>query len=372
MNGLQAEKIVHAALVEMLAKHKPKAKKASSADKGFDLAYRLGKASLVVQVKALAQLRIQDLIGRLAAGGLEVQRFAEAKGHIPLVAVAAPVVGSRAMFAADRFMEQHLPNVGWMVCDEQGRCRIRIAKLSIDEKRWTKQTSSPVSKAEPGQRLFADLNRWLLKILLLSGLKPSWWAGPKARIHTAAELQQLAGVSLDKVYKFIRQMQGNDFLRKSPSGLRLVRKDELIELWFAQQKLKQATRVPVRSLFGKKPKLELLASSSAGRDAGVLGGFGACKALGVLHAHVDETLVHLASDLGEFMERYQLEPCDERDSHLLLTKSKHPESVFRAASAIGKLQVVDVFQAALDVVAHPARGLEQAEHIKALVLESGE
>jgi len=102
----------------------------------------------------------------------------------------------------------------------------------------------------------------------------------------------------------------------------------------------------------------------------VLGGFSACKSLGVLHATVESIDVHVNGPLDGYLERFDLERCDERDAQLHLLQSRSPQSVVRASGAKGNIQVVDVFQAALDVVALPARGLEQAEHIVELVLES--
>jgi hypothetical protein len=161
-------------------------------------------------------------------------------------------------------------------------------------------------------------------------------------------------------------LEKNDFLRRSPRGLKLIRMRELIDLWFSEEKLRPARRIPVRSILGKKPDIRKM----AGPDSdGALGGFSACEALEVLHASVISMDVHIASPVDSILERFDLEECDEGAAHLNLIASRHRESVFRGSVEIGGIRVVDVFQAALDVVNHPARGLEQAEHIVELILE---
>lgn len=361
---------VYRTLREALPGLKVRRREAWSEPDSCGFAAELPGARLVVEIKALAQLRVQDLVGQLAVGAVQAEHRIGKRGALPLVVVVAPTVGGRALQAAERFMASYLPQIGWAVLDRRGRVQLRIPTLDIDRQR---RSAPPATGrgARPEGRLFSDLNRWLLKILLLSGLDRSLWAGPAGGIHGAADLQRAAAVSLDKVYKFLRLMERHDFLRRTPDGLRLVRKRELIELWFAQEKLRPARRLQARSLFGSRPVLTSLAASGAGREAGVLGGFGACKALGVLHAAVDSTDLHIAMPEEAFLKRFELERCDERDAQLHLLRTNNPQSVFRASVVKGKVQVVDAFQAALDVITHPARGREQAEHIVELVLKAG-
>ncbi len=330
---------------------------------------RLGGARLLVEIKILAQMRIQDLIGQLAAGAVQAGHKVGKRGPTPMVVVLAPTLGRKAMQAAERFMGHYLPQNGWAVLDRHGRARICIPSLNIDTD-LPRTPHAPETKSAPERRLFTDLNQWLMKILLLPGIDRRLWSGPKEQIGSAADLQRAASVSLDKVYKFLRLMERKDFLRKTPAGFKLVRRQELIELWFAQEKLRPANKLPARNLYGSKPDLRHLAAPNSDREAGVLGGFAACKALGVLHTSVEAIDIHIAMPENAYLERFELEHCDERDAQFHLCRTKNPESVFRASASKGKIQVVDVFQAALDVVGHSARGLEQAEHIVELILKA--
>jgi hypothetical protein len=330
---------------------------------------RLGRKKLLVEVKELTQLRVQALVGQLAAGAVQADHRAAAKGPLPVVGVVAPTAGAKSLAVAERFMGRYLPKTGWAVLSRSGRRRVCIPTLDVDaEQRGALPSPAPAPK--PNRRMFSDLNQWLLKLLLLPGLKKPLWTGPQGPYCTAADLQQTSRVSLDKVYKFLRLMEGADFLRHTNSGLKLVRVPDLIELWFAQEKLRPVPRLPVRSLFLTPPDPKKLTAKIDGETLGVLGGFSACKKLGVLHTAVASVDVHVIGPVDDYLERFDLERCDERDAQFHLLQSRSPQSVVRASGAKGSTQVVDVFQAALDLVALPARGLEQAEHIVELVLES--
>jgi hypothetical protein len=91
-------------------------------------------------------------------------------------------------------------------------------------------------------------------------------------------------------------------------------------------------------------------------------GFAACRELGVLHAAFTTSEVYV-EDTAKALAVWHLEPCDPRDAQLVLLRTPFAESAFRAPTTMGKLHVVDVLQAALDVSRHAARGLEQAEYI---------
>ena len=150
--------------------------------------------------------------------------------------------------------------------------------------------------------------------------------------------------------------------------MKLIRRRELIDLWFSEEKIRPARRIHVRSILGRKPDPRALVRFKSRDAIGALGGFSACEALGVLHAPVNSIEVHIALPVNAFLERFKLEACDEGSAQLNLIASKHGESIFRGAIERDGMRVVDVFQAALDVVNHPARGLEQAEYIVELIL----
>ncbi len=267
-------------------------------------------------------------------------------------------------------MDRFLPGFAWGVIDKSGRIRMVAQELGIDI-----NIDSPLPRSSSQKSLhkdqlrFSDLNRWMMKILLLSEVDDSLWCGSRQAFFAPNQLQHVAGVSLDKAYKFISMLEKNNFLRRSPNGLKLIRKRELIDLWFSEEKIRQARRIHVRNILGSKPDIHALASFSSGDAIGALGGFSACKALDVLHASVGSIEVHIAIPVDEYLDRFNLEACDQGSAQLNLIVSKNGKSIFRGAVERDGMRVVDIFQAALDVINHPARGLEQAEHIVELILD---
>jgi hypothetical protein len=337
-------------------------------DNELDIIARHGSKHLLIEIKELPQTRIRNLIGQLAAGALQAKHYAKESNAVPAVIVFAPRIGQRAMQEAHSFMDRFLPEFAWGVIDKRGRIRFLAPKLGIDIKSPFPRSNSQKSQLKD-HLLFSDLNRWMLKILLLSEVDDSLWQGPRDAFFTPNQLRHVANVSLDKAYRFVRMLEKNDFLRRTPGGLRLIRLRELIDLWFSEERLRPARRIPARSILGKQPALKALVSSNSVEAISALGGFSACNALEVLHAPVDLMEVHIRVSVEAFLERFKLETCDDGSAQLRLIASKHRESIFRGAVDRDGIKVADVFQAALDVINHPARGLEQAEHIVGLILD---
>jgi hypothetical protein len=264
-------------------------------------------------------------------------------------------------------MARYLPEVSWGVLDLRGGVRLRIAPLGVDLDQ--PRVAAPRVPDRPLVRLgFSDLNRWMLKLLVLKEAPEGMWGGPRQAFFSPAQLQRAARVSLDKAYKFLRMLEAQDFLRRSPEGLALVRQAELLEHWFAAERLHPPRRVPARSVQGRKPDPARLAPAAAGEPRSALGGFAACRLLGAANASNASLELHVRGDLREFLAAHALEPCHPDAAGLHLLVSDHAESVFRGAVRRGPVLVVDVLQAALDVVPNPARGLEQAQYILERVL----
>jgi len=337
-------------------------------DDKLDIIARSGSSILLIEIKELSQIRIQNLIGQLAAGALKAKHYAKESNAFPVVIVFAPRIGKRAIQEAQSFMDRFLPGFSWGVIDKRGRIRFLAPELGIDINSPFPKSNSQKSP-QMDHLLFSDLNRWMLKILLLSEVDDSLWQGPRKAFFAPNQLRHMADVSLDKAYRFVRMLEKNDFLRRTPRGLRLIRLRELTDLWFSEERLRPARRIPARSILGKIPDLQSLVGSNSVEPISALGGFSACKTLEVLHAAVDSIEVHIKVSLEAFLERFKLEECDEGSAQLHLIASKHRESIFRGAVDRDGMRVADVFQAALDVVNHPARGLEQAEYIVELILD---
>jgi hypothetical protein len=87
----------------------------------------------------------------------------------------------------------------------------------------------------------------------------------------------------------------------------------------------------------------------------VVAGFAACRILGVQHASFKTTELYVR-DIKRALDAWDLVACDARDAQFVLLRTTLVESVFRGASQVGPISVVDVLQAALDANRHAARG----------------
>jgi hypothetical protein len=339
-----------ALVLRALAAHADSIESANGREHGFDLCAKFGEQRVLVAVKSIAAARVDALIGRLSQGVL-VGRV-EAKDAIPMVIVVAPRLGPKSLDAAEQFMEAYAPDVAWGAMDERGAVRLRIPGVGLDVRERGERRASPKRALQhvPKQP-FSDLNRWLAKVLV--------YAAHEADLHTAADLARVADVSRSKAYTFVRDFDALGYL--DARNLELRQLGSLLDDWLHEDRLGPAPRVFVRGLFGR---LEHPDFSGEGR---VLGGFAACEHHGVLHAPYELPEVHVR-DVETALDALGAGPCERRDAELALIVPPHPESVFRAAAD----GVVDLWQAALDVVANPARGLEQAQLIRDRLLAADE
>lgn len=346
--------------------------------------------TVLIEVKKLPTVRHEDLAGRLAVGALSLRRRAlEQGGAVLLVVVQLPHLSEAAAAAAREFMATHAADIDWALAAEDGDYVIAARRLEIERAKLTPRGKKRRS-ATPGKRrpnLFTDLNQWMLKVLLLKDAPEEMWGGPRGPTRTVRELAEKADVSVPHAHRFVRTFEERDHLRVTDEGIALVRKPALMDAWL--QAVRQATHeaVPVRWLLGEPSSLDEI---FGGRDEGIfpkrsfdekvvgaidgakaehsivaLGGFDACRAHGVLHTTSTGAEVHVRASLQEVCAAFDLEPGDDKDAHFTLLPTRRGEAIFRGAVVhpLSAIPVVDILQAALDVAPHPARGVEQAEHI---------
>ena len=264
--------------------------------------------------------------------------------------------------------------LGWALIDREGNARVVVPALRLDKERRVARVL-PAQPKRASVRLFSDLNRWLLKVLLLAEAPLELWGGPRLPVLSGRGLSQAADVSPEMVRRFMNAFEEQDFLRKTANGLRIVRRSALLELWRADDALDIRAGVYVRRMMGSAGSLQELVRLQGFADAVVVAGFEACRLLAVLHAATAATVeVHAIDAVADILDRFGLEECAPADAALVLLPTRHPKSVRRGALRRDGLWVADAFQAALDVLRHPARGLEQSDYLlrEVLRLEGGE
>lgn len=335
-----------------------------------DLEGNIHGRRVVIAVKVVRTGVIDDVVGRLATAAIQVQHFASAD-DIPLSVVLVPSVGRKAVAAVQDFMSLYMPGAAWALVDPAGNARVSIPALSIDIDRSVVRVER-VQAGRSSVSLFSDLNRWLLKILLLVGAPGDLWGGPRQSVLSNPDLGRVAGVSPEMVRRFVTAFQDRDLLRQTPEGLRVVRRSALLELWRADEALTARPAIPVRRLVAGSGTLAELAGLPGFSDLAAVAGFEACRHLGLLHAIGPRQVeVYVTVPVSEAMRRFGLEKCSPSDADIWLLPTRRSRSVRGGRLIVEGIPVVDAFQAALDVLRHPGRGREQSDYIINEVLHLG-
>ena len=331
-------------------------------DSDFDLALANG-VRLTVEVKSLRQARVDDLIGRIATALLEL-RAEQRHDSIAVALVHVPKFGARSVASVRAFMAQVAPEAGWGLFDDRGGQVLVIPALGIDQEQRSRRRSS--AQATAPRRLFTDLNRWLLKGLLLTGSPPvNFSSQARGRPLHPASWAELAGVSHQTAYTLARELEKRRLLAQTDLGLQLLDARKLLEEWLREDALYPAPRLWVRDVLRGRSLDEVFDGAQV-----VVGGFEAASRLGLLHvAGVGVPELHVRDPLEPLLAERGLVEVERRDASYGLIRSSFPESVFRGAQVLDRLPIVDVLQSALDVVASKARGQEQAEFLVERILE---
>jgi hypothetical protein len=335
MDEHEAERLVQELLEELRSDLSVKA--------GKHLEVTHPRGCTLVEVKMLATLRIPALLGLISQGVLQVRKAAEESGAAAAVIVVTSRIGARAIAEVEQLIAEYAPDVGYGLVDLRGKARLHIPSLDLDVDRQASPARSPTSDRR-NVKLFTDLNRWLLKVLLLLKTSVRLWGGPRGEeIKNPTQLAGVARVSVEKAHRFFRTFEGHDFLRQTREhGLRPVRVPALLDTWMAE----------LRSVI----KPERYGSYA-------IGGFEVCRIHNLKHTGSMKSEVYVQDDFDTVMEAWDLIECGEDESHLLLTRSRCPESIFRGRVVNDGFNLVDLLQAALDVSPHPAGGREQAEFL---------
>lgn len=329
-------------------------------DRG-DSAWKLPDGRLLrVEVKSVRAPRTQDVLGQLAVAVLQVRK---GRPGLALVAVELPSFGDGLMKAVEDFMEDHAPELGWALCGRDGHLRVRAPALGLDRDQSGDRIAVPSRLAQTER--YSDLNRWLLKVLLLPDAPTELWGGPRERPRNVHQLHQIAGVSAGKAHDFFHAFADADFVTRD-GDLKVVRRDELLQEWRARESMLPPRGVPAWSLWGRPKRIEDIVGQAGGPDYAVAS-WTAVRRLGLAHARapsMSEWHVHLLSgSLEDAFRAWQLEPAGLHDAHLWIYVSGYPESIRRGRVLVDGVLTVDGLQAALDVHPRTHRGEEQADYI---------
>jgi hypothetical protein len=340
---------------------------------------------VVVDVKLSPDGRRDRLVPLLAQAILDAQasaRGAEGVAVAPLAVVGAPRISDQRARELLAYAAAVAPAVMVGVIDAEGRRRFsddRFEGLNAEPRR---SAVPVVPVAMSGQLVFSDLNQWLLKVLLAPRIPEPLLRAPRARYRNVSELARAADVSVMSAWRLVSQLRSGHFLDDSARELRVLRADALLARW--QAAVQGAWQeVALRWIIRGDPSRQLEASlrkygaeppSPAPRRAHhrsrprpriCLALFEAADALGVGLVHGAPRHLYLeALDPGALhaLGLMESESADQADVRVRIPR--YPNAVFRGAVIRHGLPVADVLQVWLDVAGNPARGQEQADHIR--------
>ncbi|HLK22816.1 MAG TPA: hypothetical protein VKT81_27915 [Bryobacteraceae bacterium] len=344
----------------------------AAAANGANLAVQAGKNKYIVQIRSASEGRRDRLISVLSQAVLEAQSSARRfpSSITPLAVVASKRVPESVADQLQAFVEQNAPGVAVGVIDSSGFRSFRGAGLeplnASPARLPRKQPNSP----QPLANLFSDLNQWMLKILLGQSLPENLIRVPRQPVENASQLAEAAEVSGMSGSRFVNQLAARGFLDENATELKLVRLEELLDLWAADKRT-AINEIPARWIIKAGPDQLRDAvrrySSKAIRNQPqcCLGLFAAADVLGL--GFVRGALPHL------YLERMTLDAMNRlgldfsksnRPADVMVRIPRNPQAIFRASVQREGISVSDVLQIWLDVSAHPGRGREQAREIR--------
>jgi hypothetical protein len=352
-------------------------------DMRADLVVQAGKNRYVVEVKAASESRRDRLIPLLSQAILEAQASARRLPSLvaPLAVVASRRVPESVAQHLKRFAEQNAPGVAVGVIDSDGFRWFAGVGLEALNARPSRNAPRPMVPPQRVPNLFSDLNQWMLKILLGQRLPERLISVPRRQIRNASQLAEAAresgmGVSGMSASRFVNQLADRGFLDKGEEELKIVRVEELLELWIADNR-SAANEIPARWIIKGGPT-QLLAALREYASRKVhnqppccLGLFAAADALGlgfvrgaVPHIYLERLNLDSMTRLGLDFSK------SNRPADVMVRIPANPKAVFGALVKPEGIPVSDVLQVWLDVSTHPGRGREQAREIRRRALSA--
>ncbi|HEU4559160.1 MAG TPA: hypothetical protein VFS20_14965 [Longimicrobium sp.] len=320
----------------------------------------------VVEVKSSSEGRSDRLIPLWSQAYLQALRVARDPRSV-LVVVAAPRISPRVARQVLEFAAEHAPEAAVGVIDHAGLRIFRGEGLrALDAEPPAHERTAPVFEGRHAN-LFSDLNQWMLKVLLAPELPEALLSAPRGRYLNATQLAAAAEVSVMSASRLVRQLRHERYLHESKPHLELVRRGDLFRRW-RNAAVRRPREVALRWLLRGDPSAELKRLAQMANACLAL--FSAADALGAGFVSGVPPCLYVRHPELETISRWKTvvpaQPHEPPD--VVVREAPFPESVFRAAVSADGTQVSDILQVWLDVAAHPARGDEQAGHIRREIL----
>ena len=334
---------------------------------------RRGKRHGVV-LKATSEGRADRVIPLLSQAVLQARAYAlQSRGSIPLAVVHVDHAPRALIANVMAFAQEFAAEVAVGFVSAEGASAFLgegLDGLNVSAPYRPRQVRGTQIRTD---NLFSDLNQWMLKVLLAPDLPEGMLNAPRGQYRNGVELARAAQVSAMTASRFLQQLRRERFLLESEEFLTLVQKEELFERWSAVAPYGTAD-VPARFLANIQIEDRVRELLNKVEGDACLGLFAAADGLRVGHVSGVPRYISVRR-----MPRFNraspgsnpwnaLQPFPTEAPHVLLRVARFPESTFRGAVRRDGVMVADVIQVWLDVLNHPTRGREQAEHIFRKVL----
>ena len=343
---------------------------------GQDLVVRRRGKRYGVVLKATSEGRADRVIPLLSQAVLEARAYAlQSRGSIPLAVVHVDHAPRALVASVMAFAQEFAAEVAVGFVSAEGASAFRgegLGDLNVSAPFRPRQVKSTLIRTD---NLFSDLNQWMLKVLLAPKLPEGMLNAPRGQYRNGVELARAAQVSAMTASRFLQQLRRERLLLESEEFLTLVHREELFERWSAVAPYGTAD-VPARFMVNIQVEDRVRELLSAVEGDACLGLFAAADGLRVGHVSGVPRYISVRR-MPRFNRVFPgsapwnaLQPFPKEAPHVLLRVARFPESTFRGAVRRDGVMVADVIQVWLDVLNHPTRGQEQAEHIFRKVLRS--
>lgn len=290
-----------------------------------------------------------------------------------LLAFLLQKLNQKAISDVKHYAEEFYPNLNWILLDENGDgvADISGARSELSLEPYRRADGAQIGPSSGRGRLFSPSNRRLLKMLLLPGIDPRYWGGPKERPDAVVKLAKACGLSQPKASSFVNRFEEAGYIRRLGGVLKVVRHEELLDDWYFALKHEQGDLRPVRSMYGEL--LEKIISRVKARYGQwnrpdvIVGSHYACHIHGIGRSSVKSAMLYVGSAGISAMKELDL-VADESGSPAVWLVSRDFDAVRQGVVIADGLPVCDILQCYLDVRRSRARGQEQADYIAKNIL----
>ena len=251
--------------------------------------------------------------------------------------IVAPYVSDRG-----RQLCQEL-NIGFV--DLSGNAYLKFGTVLIE--RYGKDNINKEKRVL--KQLFTTKSTWLIRRMLVQ----------PEREWTTLELAESAGISLGQVYKVTEKLAAERYLTKERGAIRLSNPGSLLDAWVEEYDFNSQRMTGYFCMM--KDRDMILACLKDTEYNGYALTLGAGASLIAPFVRSNDTYLY-SNDLDRMTEAMDLEPVEFGGNVYLIEPSD--EGILFDVQKIDGLSIVSNIQLYLDLYDYPARGREQAEHLR--------